>query len=198
MTVTDLGLNRHEISILTTIEDSMPDGIHVQGIIRKIKMSPTTVNHYLPILENDHKMIFHERIKNKDIYKIKLIPLKTYKEQKKLYLESISALESTIKNAIKFASKCTLTEQLEIYSHMTNVLALIRYIQSSEVLDVKDLDSIPADHLQYIKELERISIMVSKSINRRIHPLHLLMTDDKISSSRKYLEEITKKSKLKN
>jgi hypothetical protein len=195
MTVTDLSLNRHEKDILSAIEESMPDGIHVQGIIKEKKISPTTVNHYLPILENERKLVYHERIKNKDVYKIKIRNEKTFQEQKEVYAKNTKGLENTIQKALKFASKRPLAEQLDIYGHITFVLAMIRQIQNSEVLDGQDVDSIPTEHLNYLKELERISLQVSESMDSRIHPLHLLMVDKSIDSSRKFLEDISKTKK---
>lgn len=192
MTVTDLSLNRHEKELLSAIEDTMPDGIHVQGIIRKIKMSPTTVNHYLPILENDHKLVYHEKIKNKNIYKIKILNEKSFAEQSKSYTKLISELEKEIKNSIQFANRSSLVQQLEIYGYITNILALTRYMQSFEVLD-DDPDSIPQEYLEHIKKVEQLSIVVRKSMNSKIHPLHLLMIDKSISSSRKFLKEMTRK-----
>lgn len=192
MTVTDLSLNRHEEGILSAIEESMPDGIHVQGIIKKKKISPTTVNHYLPILESERKLVYHERIKNKDVYYIIKQNEKTFQEQKEAYAKNIKGLEKTIHRAIKFASKGSFAEQLDVYVQITFVLAMIRQIQNSEVVDGQKVDSIPTEHLSYLKELERISVQVSKSMPSKIHPIHLLMIDRSIDLSRKFLEDMVK------
>ena len=56
-------------------------------------------------------------------------------------------------------------------------------------------NSIPTEHLNYLKELERISVQVNESMDFRIHPLHLFMIDKSIDSSRKFLDDITRQKR---
>lgn len=198
MTVPNLGKNIHEIEIFSAIKKSMPNGIHVQGLIRDFKLSTPTVLKYLDILENEKKLVYHEKIKNKYVYKINLHNFPTFSEIQKSYNDELKKLKITIINAINHSSKWGLSERLEVYNHVSTVIALTRYYHQMEIDALYNKkDSVPEELLSIVKEIDSISEIISKTINPLMFEFHRTQIDNVVFNSMEFLETVPKQKKGK-
>ena len=198
MTITNSRLNIHENRIFSAIEKSMPDGIHVQGLIKNFKISPTTLNSYLSILEDDKKLIYHERIKNKNVYKINLYNQPTFSETEKSYIDEFNKLEITILKAINHSSKWSLVERLEVYHHVSIVISMTRYFHQMEIDSLYEgKDAIPEDLLLTVKKLDTLSESINKTMHFLIFQFHRTQIDNTVFNSLEFLDSITTKKRVK-
>lgn len=198
MTVTVWSKNTHENDILNAIEKSMPNGIHVQGLVKEFGLSPTTLKHYLPILENEKKLIWREKIKNKHVYKINLYHFPTFSETKKAYLKEFKRMEIAILKAINHSSKWALSERLEVYNHVSTVIALTRYYHQMEIDAIYDKkDSVPSELLTIVNKIDNLSEIINKTINSLLFEFHRIQMDNIVSNSIQFLETVPKRKKGK-
>lgn len=191
MTVTKSPLNKCEEGIIQTIEESMPDGIHVRGIIKKNISSPTTVVKYLRVLEKEHKIIYSEKIKNRDVYRIKHPDIPTFIEAKKTFVSSILDSRSAIIRAITKSSSFGVAERIEAYHHAIMLLALLKY-QCQFYIDIgtyRENDKAVKDYMCWIDNTSQNVNTIMDPVTRKFFEAHL---DHTISETFELL------SKLKN
>ena len=198
MTVTDSRLNIHEKRIIKAIEDSMPDGIHVQGMVKKFGISPTTLKQHLPVLENERKIIFHEKIKNKDVYKIRLHDEFSFEETRRTLAKSLHEFEIASISAINNSQDWGISERMEMYQNIANVISLLRYLHQF-VIDTEKYDekSIPNDIVKSIQKLDDISKMVNSYMNPLLHQFFMIQINNSVSESLDYLKSIPTRKKGK-
>lgn len=191
MIVTKSRLNRHETDIINAIEKEGLDGIHVQGLIKKYKFSPTTVNQYLPILENEKKLIYHTRMKNKDVYYINMDQRPSYEELVDDLTDISSDLEHTILSAIEHAKKWSIAEQVEVFQHAVNVITLVKYI-GDYLMDISDKE-LPEELEDMYADIDEIQKKVNKSVNLFFHSIVLVQIGSTIDESLDYLRSVKKR-----
>ncbi|GKS67417.1 hypothetical protein YTPLAS73_09640 [Nitrosarchaeum sp.] len=187
----------HEREIITAIEKAGFEGINVRGLVRA-GLSPSTLLKYLPILENEKKLVYHEKIKNSDIYKIRTGNEITYEESKLLLNRGLDEISDVLTKAVEYSQKWGIAEQLEVYQHAVNVITLMKYIKQfgEEMMDI-DKDAIPNDINDYVKRLDELSKTLNKKINLFLSPLVMVQLENTMSESLEYLEAVAKKKKRK-
>lgn len=187
----------HEKEIMNIIEKSMPDGINVRGIIKK-GISPSTVKKYLDVLENEKKFIFHEKIKNSDVYMIRQGDQISYSESHAIITQTMKEFEDVIYRSIEYASKWGISEQLEVYQHVVNVITLMKYFKQLAT-DIVNLDDsrIPQDIEDYVNHLDEISRNVNQKFNILLTPLAMIQLQNTMGESMEYLESIAKRKRRK-
>lgn len=197
MVVTDSQLNRHERDIIQAIETSMPNGIHVQGLVKKNGLSPTTLKKYLPVLENEYRVIYHEKIKNKDVYRIRFSNEPTFDESEKMNSRSVADVRSTIIGAIIKSTNFGIAERIEVYHHAITVLALLRYTHQLAIDVGYDVKEIPSNITKYMNEIDRISQNVNTVMDPFTRSFYITQLDHTISESLEFLKNTEKARKGK-
>lgn len=196
MVITDSLPNRHEKEIIQEIEKSMPDGIHVQGLVKR-GLSPTTLKKYLPVLENEYRIIYHEKVKNKDVYRIQLSDEPTFAESQKMYSRSLADIRSAIVGAIIKSANFGIAERIEVYHHAIVLLALLRYAHQLTI-DVNNYEKgIPNDIAKYMDGLDNISQNVNTVMDPFTRSFYITQLDHTISESLEFLKKSKKARKGK-
>ena len=196
MTVIDKP-SRQQDAILNLIK-SKPDGIHLREIGRILKIPNPTLVKGVKVLENDRGLIFHEEIKNRDVYKFRYPDDLTFKETQRMYSKSLEEITSVIFPALSRALTFGIPERLEVYRQVVSVLALVRYNQQSIIdIDRYNETSIPNDLVNYIANLEQISRIVNIGIGMELLPFYNYQINQTINESLKFLRKVLKSKKGK-
>lgn len=196
MTVIDKP-SRQQDAILNLIK-SKPDGIHLREIGRILKIPNPTLVKGVKVLENDRGLIFHEQIKNRDVYKFRYPDDLTFKETQRMYSKSLEEITSVIFPALSRALTFGIPERLEVYRQVVSVLALVRYNQQSIIdIDRYNETSIPNDLVNYIANLEQISRIVNIGIGMELLPFYNYQINQTINESLKFLRKVLKSKKGK-
>lgn len=195
MTVIDIP-SRLELSILKEIKNNMPKGIHVRALEKSLKMSPPTLVKYLRVLEDERRLIFHEKIKNKDVYRILSRYDQTFEESQQTYSKSLYEFISTIHTALDHSSNWELSERLQVYQHVVNVLALLRYVHQLRIdIERYDKNSIPKDIANYMKDLELYSTIINRGIDSNLGQFYFMQLSKTIDESMNFLKNIAKRKR---
>jgi hypothetical protein len=105
-------------------------------------------------------------------------------------------LESVIMQALENAKKWSLSEQLEVFQHVVNVLTQLKFIKQYSI-DTLEGEVIPDEMDNYFKKLDELTTLANKKINFFLAPLVFLQLSDSIENSTKYLKNVSKRKRRK-
>jgi len=195
MSVAKNPLNRHEFEIFHAIEKEDRDGINVRGLQEKYGFAPNTLIKYLDTLENSHRLIYSEKFKNSLIYKIRLGNQSTRQETQEFIKSSIPELEKLINFSIQRSEKWSISDQMEVYHNVVNVLVFTRYLKKFAT----DISEHPfsEDEEKLFDELDRITKKVNQNINLILSPLMLLPLAKTVEESMVNLEKVSKGRRIR-
>jgi len=182
----------HENEIIDVIEKAGFEGINVRGMVDK-GLSPDTLQKYLPILENEKRLIYHERIKNSHVYMISHFNQLSYKESHEVMIKSLDEFEDIINQVLDKTKNWGVSEQIEVYHNMIHGLLLMKYFKQLAV-DIQKVDNprIPKDIEISEERINKIITKVNKRINLFYLPLVMLQLQNSMAESMNYLENIAK------
>ncbi len=190
-------LNRHEIDIFQAIEKEEPHGINVRGLTgKKYGFSPPTVIKYLSTLENQHRFIYSEKIKNSRVYHIRKGQEMTHAETQEFVKSSISDIEKLVNSAMDKSKKRSIAEQMEVYHQVVNVLVLHRYIKKF-LNDISKEQTLSDEMNKFFDQIDEITKKINLKVNLILSPLIILPLIHTLDESMINLEKITKGKKIR-
>ena len=195
MSVAKNPLNRHEFEIFHAIEKEDRDGINVRGLQEKYGFAPNTLIKYLDTLENSHRLIYSEKFKNSLIYKTRLGDQPTRLETQEFVKSSIPEIEKLVNSSIQRAEKWSISDQMEVYHNVVNVLVFTRYLKKF-VTDISE-HPISEDEDKFFDELDKLTKKVNENINLILSPLMLFPLIKTVDESISNLEKVSKGRKIR-
>lgn len=189
-------LNRHEFDLFRAIEDAEPHGINVRGLIKKYGISPTTTIKYLDTLENQHKLIYSEKMKNSLVYQVRKGDEMTHAETQEFVKSSISDIEKLVNSAMDISEKRSIAEQMEVYHQVVNVLVLTRFIKNF-LNDISITQTLPDEMDKFFDKIDEITKNINKKINLLLSPIMISPLINSLDESINNLEKIVKGKNIK-
>ena len=182
----------HENEIIDVIEKAGFEGINVRGMVDR-GLSPDTLQKYLPILENEKRLIYHERIKNSHVYMISHFDQLSYKESHEFMFKTLDEFEDIINQVLDKTKNWGVSEQIEVYHNMIHGLLMMKYFKQFAV-DILKVDNprIPEDIEIFEERINEIISKINKKINLFYLPLIMLQLQNSMGESMNYLENIAK------